>query len=64
MGLGNEKDVHVPTRIEHGAFFTRIGAGCYTSYGVDDDAKLYLWGVNDKSQLGLGGKVHVPTLVM
>lgn len=65
LGLGNTDHCHVPTRIAHGAFFTRIGCGCYTSYGIDEDAHLHVWGVNEKNQLGTSGsKVTAPVLVL
>lgn len=62
LGLGHCDHVYVPTRIAFPAFFTRIGCGCYTSFGVADEAKLYLWGVNDRCQLGRSGKVTTPQL--
>lgn len=65
LGTGSTDFSYVPTKIEHPAFFTRIGCGCYTSYAIDDDAKLYLWGVNERNQLGSGSKVVMaPTLAM
>lgn len=65
LGLGDSEHHYTPVRIAHGAFFTRIGCGCYTSYGIDDNAKLYVWGVNDRTQLGVpGSKVTTPTMVL
>lgn len=66
LGLGHTDHVHVPARINCNFFFTRIGCGCYTSYGIDDNATLYLWGINDMMQLGIQGpsKVVTPTRVL
>ncbi|AYU79673.1 hypothetical protein, conserved [Leishmania donovani] len=65
LGTGDCEHYYTPIRITHGAFFTRIGCGCYTSYGIDDNARLYVWGVNDKNQLDtLGSKVVTPTPVL
>ncbi|KAG5476645.1 hypothetical protein CUR178_03818 [Leishmania enriettii] len=65
LGTGDCEHHYTPVRIAHRVFFTRIGCGCYTSYGIDDNAELYVWGVNDKNQLGVpGGKVVTPTSVL
>lgn len=64
LGLGGSSTQTRPFRIDHPAVFTRIGCGCYTSYGIDDDANLYLWGVNERHQLGRRGKVDTPHLAL
>jgi alpha-tubulin suppressor-like RCC1 family protein len=53
-GLGDGKNITIPTLIKSELTFRTIAAGLRHSLALDTKGKLYAWGNNGSGQLGLG----------
>ncbi|RNF06871.1 regulator of chromosome condensation [Trypanosoma rangeli] len=57
LGLGTIEDHYVPSKVKVSmrAHFARIGCGPFSSFGLTDEGKMYVWGANDRRQLSVEG---------
>ncbi|KAJ1614819.1 regulator of chromosome condensation [Cryptosporidium canis] len=48
-----ERDIRVPTKIEHLSNIARLGFGADCCFAIDSDGVLFVWGMNLTGQIGI-----------
>ncbi|KAJ1608144.1 regulator of chromosome condensation [Cryptosporidium canis] len=48
-----ERDIRVPTKIEHLSNIARLGFGADCCFAIDNDGVLFVWGMNLTGQIGI-----------